>query len=134
MLQGKLKLKNKDNRNKIHNAIQCICDMLSTSDVISHLYQDRVISRHDKEEIDALEQNRGRTVAALSLSFILPDKSREWFSKFIKSLLECKQTDLAKKIDREFATCKAFFLSFASTYFVCVCVFVCFVIMCRQSI
>lgn len=109
ILHGRLRLVGNYNREKIRKSLNDICRMLSTSDVLSRLYQNKVISQSDKEEINATEQSKGRSATALDLIFVLANKSTKWFSIFMTILVECGQKELAKLIDNKFTTGKVFY-------------------------
>ena len=101
ILEGQLIPDNDKNRMKIKDSYQHIYKMLSTGDVIAHLYRGKVLNVLDMEEIRVAEQNYGRSDAATELLFMLPRRDRDWFEKFLEALMECQQTDLAALIDKD---------------------------------
>ena len=101
ILKGRLIPVNDKHRKTINQCAPHIFERLSTHEILPYLIQGHVINRIDTEEIQSLEKANGRGFAAIDLLFILPNRSREWFPRFLKALKESNQTELADIIDRE---------------------------------
>ena len=100
LLKGKLVPRNKVNRQRINKARRHICERLTPSNVLHYLVSWGVITRDESEKITKKERNESRLHAALDLLFILPNRSKDWYTLFLKALVYGDEhTQLAELID-----------------------------------
>ena len=101
-----------------------IAKQICPTDLVSHLYQDHIITMEDMQEINTKYNNHGRYASAVKLleRMQVRQKPMVWYRGFLTALYETGEMDLLqelepdfihqKKVESEFCRYRKFFVPF----------------------
>lgn len=91
-----------ENRKRINAAREFIYERLTPSNVIPYLISFGVITNDEGQYVNNKESKESRSHAALELLYMLPKRSKEWYTSFLKALVFGDEySHLAEKIDEK---------------------------------
>lgn len=91
------RLENKERIQRV--CMREICENLQVSDIITKLYEKKLIVQREKEILSKKAQNMGDFEAAVDLLLILPSRRCNWYAIFMYCLLDTGHDKLAERVD-----------------------------------